>query len=282
MPLWVAPAVAAATFLPLLVFESLRPLRPETEPKGRRMARNAVVAGSGFAVIALLQAPALDALWRWMDERQVGLLRLMEWPRAVEVALAVVLLDYTLWHWHWLNHRVPFLWRFHLVHHVDRDLDASTALRFHFGEMGLSVPYRMAQVALIGADAASLGVWQALLLPSILFHHSNLRLPLRLERVLVRLVVTPRMHGIHHSTREHETNSNWSSLLSAWDYLHGTVLLGVPQAAVEIGVPAYRDPRAVTLGRLLWLPFRRRGQDWTDPHGGTRRSPPEGRRVLAA
>ena len=143
MPFWVLPIVVAATFLPLLAFEALRPLRPEREPKLRRLARNLVVAASGFAVIALVQAPALRSVWSWMDARQVGLLRLVEWPRAVEMALAVVLLDYTLWHWHWLNHRVPLLWRFHLVHHVDRDLDASTALRFHFGEMALSVPYRM-------------------------------------------------------------------------------------------------------------------------------------------
>jgi sterol desaturase/sphingolipid hydroxylase (fatty acid hydroxylase superfamily) len=199
------------------------------------------------------------------------------------VALAVVLLDYTLWHWHRWTHRVPFLWRFHLVHHVDRDLDASTALRFHFGEMALSVPYRVLQVLAIGADAFSLSLWQALLLPAILFQHSNLRLPLALERVLVRVVVTPRMHGIHHSNVQSETDSNWSSLLSAWDYLHGTALLGVPQQAVQIGVPAYARPEAVTLGRILALPFRRQGADWVGPDGAVRHRPhaPEERRALA-
>jgi sterol desaturase/sphingolipid hydroxylase (fatty acid hydroxylase superfamily) len=284
MPMWVGPAVVAATFLPLLAFELLRPLRPEVEPKMRRLARNAVVAALGFGVLAVVQTPALRPLWRWMEERHVGLLHQVELPRAVEVVLAVILLDYTLWHWHWLNHRVPFLWRFHLVHHVDRDLDASTALRFHFGEMALSVPYRMLQIAVIGADAWSLGLWQALLLPSILFHHSNVRLPVGFERALVRLIVTPRMHGIHHSAYENETNSNWSSLLSAWDYLHGTVLLGVPQRAIDIGVPAYRDPEEVTLGRVVSLPFRWRDRDWTGPDGERRHRPhpPEARRTLAA
>jgi sterol desaturase/sphingolipid hydroxylase (fatty acid hydroxylase superfamily) len=258
-------------------------LRPEVEPKFRRVVRNAVVAALAFGVVLLLQTPALGPLWRWMETNRVGLLNRVELPRAAEVILAVVLLDYTLWHWHWLNHRVPFLWRFHLVHHVDRDLDASTALRFHFGEMALSVPYRLAQVALIGADAFSLGLWQAVLLPSILFHHSNLRLPLSLERVLVRVLVTPRMHGIHHSAYENETNSNWSSLLSAWDYLHGTALLGVPQRAVEIGVPAHRRPEAVTLGPILTLPFRRQQEDWLGPDGQrrVRPHPPEAGRRLA-
>jgi sterol desaturase/sphingolipid hydroxylase (fatty acid hydroxylase superfamily) len=270
---WLAPAVAAATFAPLLAFELLRPLRAEVEPKGRRIARNAVVAALAFGVLALVQAPALRPLWQWMEVHRVGLLNRVELPRALEVALAVLLLDYTLWHWHWLNHRVPVLWRFHRVHHVDRDLDASTALRFHVGEMALSVPYRLLQVMVIGADAFSLGLWQALLLPSILFHHSNVRLPLGVERALVRVVVTPRMHGIHHSAWENETNSNWSSLLSAWDYLHGTALLNVPQRAVEIGVPAYQRPEAVGLGRILALPFRSRDQDWIGPDGDRRVRP---------
>lgn len=282
--MWVGPLVVAATFLPLLAFEMLRPLRPAVEPKGRRLVRNAVVAAAAFAVLGLMQAPALGALWRWMETHEVGLLNRVNLPRAVEVLLAVLLLDYTLWHWHWLNHKVPLLWRFHLVHHVDRDLDASTALRFHFGEMALSVPYRLLQVVVIGADAWSLGLWQALLLPSILFHHSNVRLPVRVERTLVRLIVTPRMHGIHHSDYENETNSNWSSLLSAWDYLHGTALLGVPQREITVGVPAYRRPELLTLGAILALPFRRRRADWIGPGGPQHERPhsPEARRALAA
>lgn len=282
--MWVGPLVAAATFLPLLVFEMLRPLRPAVEPKGRRLVRNAVVAAASFAVLGLIQAPALGALWQWMEAHEVGLLNRVNLPRGVEVVLAVLLLDYTLWHWHWLNHKVPLLWRFHLVHHVDRDLDASTALRFHFGEMALSVPYRLLQVIVIGADAWSLGLWQALLLPSILFHHSNVRLPVRVERALVRLIVTPRMHGIHHSDYENETNSNWSSLLSAWDYLHGTALLGVPQREISVGVPAYRRPEHLTLGAILALPFRRRRADWVGPGGPQheRSHSPEARRALAA
>ena len=281
--MWLIPAVAAATFLPLLAFEQWRPLRPERESKPRRIARNLALAASAFAVIPLLQAPALAALWPWMQARRVGLLNRVEWPWAVEAAVAVLLLDYTLWIWHWLNHRLPLLWRFHLVHHADGDLDASTALRFHFGEMALSVPWRALQVVLIGPDALSLGLWQALLVPSILFHHSNLRLPVGLERALVRVIVTPRMHGIHHSTWQNETNSNWSSLFSVWDYLHGTALLSVPQRAVEIGVPAFARARDRTLGRMLRLPFRARGDDWTSPDGDRHhRDPPAERRARLA
>jgi sterol desaturase/sphingolipid hydroxylase (fatty acid hydroxylase superfamily) len=264
-------AIVGGLFVVLILLEAARPLRPLVEPKPRRMARNLGIAGLGLAALSLLQAPLLLPVAEWARRHHLGLLHWVSLPREAEVALAVLLLDYTLWHWHWLTHRVPFLWRFHLVHHVDLDLDASTALRFHFGELALSVPYRLMQVALIGADPFAVALWQLLLAASILFHHSNLRLPVSLERILVRLIVTPRMHGIHHSDYENETNSNWSSLLSAWDWLHGTLVLSVPQRAVAIGVPPYRDPDAVTLGKALALPFRRQREDWREPDGRLRR-----------
>jgi len=264
-------AVVLGFFAALVLVEGLRPLRPSVERRPRHVARNLGLAGLGTAVLSLLQAPLLVPVADWARREHLGLLNWVELPRGAEIAAAVLLLDYTLWHWHWLTHQVPFLWRFHLVHHVDLDLDASTALRFHFGELMLSVPYRLAQVVLLGADPFAVALWQALLFAAILFHHSNLRLPAGLERVLVRLVVTPRMHGIHHSDYENETNTNWSSLLSAWDYLHGTLLLSVPQRAIVIGVPAYRDPGAVTLGRVLALPFRKQRDDWRDDEGALRR-----------
>jgi sterol desaturase/sphingolipid hydroxylase (fatty acid hydroxylase superfamily) len=150
------------------------------------------------------------------------------------------------------------------VHHVDRDLDASTAVRFHFGEMTLSNVFRAAQIAVTGADARALEVWQRVLLISILFHHSNLRLPAEVDRALARVVVTPRMHGIHHSDVQEETDSNWSSLLSWWDWLHRTLRLDVPQEALRIGVPAWRDARRLTIGELTRMPFRRDLPDgWT-------------------
>jgi sterol desaturase/sphingolipid hydroxylase (fatty acid hydroxylase superfamily) len=270
-----APALpylaVAGLFVALAVLETARPLRAAVEPRPRRVARNLGIAGLGLAALSLLQTPLLVPVAEWARGHRIGILNWTSLPAAVETVAAVLLLDYTLWHWHWLNHRVPLLWRFHLVHHVDLDLDSSTALRFHFGEMMLSVPYRLAQVVVIGASPSAVTVWQVLLVASILFHHSNVRLTASLERVLVRLLVTPRMHGIHHSDYENETNSNWSSLLSAWDWLHGTLLLSVPQREVAIGVPGYGDPRQVTLGRSLALPFRRQREDWKEPDGRLRR-----------
>jgi sterol desaturase/sphingolipid hydroxylase (fatty acid hydroxylase superfamily) len=268
---WLTPGVVVATLAVLTILEQWCPLRDAVEPRSRHLSRNLVLTTLGFPIVGLFQAPVLAGLLRWAEQHGVGLLRLVEVPSWLAIAASVLLLDYTLWHWHWLTHRVSWLWRFHLVHHVDRDLDASTALRFHTGELVLSIPYRAMQIVVLGVHPGGYLLWQLLLFLSILFHHSNVRLPVGLERRLVMLIVTPRMHGIHHSDWENETNSNWSSLLSVWDYLHGTARLNVPQSAVRIGVPAYQRAAAVTLGKVLRLPFQRRRADWLNADGAIRR-----------
>jgi sterol desaturase/sphingolipid hydroxylase (fatty acid hydroxylase superfamily) len=267
LPRWIAPAVVVGAFLVFLAAETLRPLRRQRESKLRRMGRNLTFAGLGAATIELLQIPILLPISAWVIREPTGLLHWMGLSGWARTLAGIVLLDYTLWFWHWANHRIFFFWRFHSVHHVDLDMDASTALRFHFGELAMSVLFRALQIVAIGTDPRSVAIYQILLFASILFHHSNTRLPVSLERVLVRLIVTPRMHGIHHSDYLNETNTNWSSLLSAWDYLHRTIRLDVPQQAIEIGVPAYQDPKKVTLGKILAMPFIRQRNDWVRPDG---------------
>jgi sterol desaturase/sphingolipid hydroxylase (fatty acid hydroxylase superfamily) len=264
---WVGAVILAAGFTAMAALETARPLRRRLEPRFRRTVRNFTTGVLSLAVVTILQAPILMPLVRWTERHGVGLLNFVRLPAFVEVVMAILLLDYTLWHWHRINHVVPFFWRFHLVHHVDRDMDASTALRFHFGEHALSIGWRVLQVIVIGPSPAAIWTFHAFLVVSILFHHSNTRLPLRLEGVLVRLIVTPRMHGIHHSDWRNETNSNWSGLFSGWDYLHRTVLLSMPQEKIVIGVPAYAEPENVTIGRILSMPFRRQRDDWTGPRG---------------
>lgn len=265
LPAWLTPAAVAVTFVFAIVVEAVRPLRRRVEAAFRHVGRNLAVGATSLALLGLLQTPFLIPVTRWAQREGVGLLNLVALPPAVELVIGVLVLDYTLWHWHRINHLWPLLWRFHVVHHVDLDLDASTALRFHFGELALSAVYRVAQVLVLGPSPLALGVWQLLLFVSILFHHSNLRLPLGLERALVRVVVTPRMHGIHHSLYLNETNANWSSLLSAWDRLHRTLVLGVPQDDVPIGVVTCRDRRQVTLGRILVRPFESHPEDHGPP-----------------
>ncbi|HEY8183685.1 MAG TPA: sterol desaturase family protein [Thermoanaerobaculia bacterium] len=260
-------AVVGGGLLFFTAWEMIAPLRKMLEPKLRHVIRNLTVGGISLAILTLLQAPVLIPVVEWTMRHRIGLLNRVTMPEPLATILAIVFLDYTLWWWHRANHQVPFLWRFHLPHHVDLDLDASTALRFHFGELTLSIAYRAMQILLIGTSVFQLWLWQTILFASILFHHSNARLPLGFERLLVRFIVTPRMHGIHHSDRLNETNSNWSSLLSAWDYIHGTMVLEVPQGEITIGVPAYEDPSQVTIGKVLLLPFVQQRRDFHLPDG---------------
>jgi sterol desaturase/sphingolipid hydroxylase (fatty acid hydroxylase superfamily) len=179
---WISAAIVTFTFSTLLVLETWRPLRRTISSKTRRMARNLAMGGVSPAVVTLLQTPVLAPFAGWTGQRRLGLLNLLAMPAWLRVAVGILLLDYTLWLWHRWNHLVPFLWRFHLVHYVDRDMDASTAFRFHFGEQTLSIGFRLLQVVVLGADVMTLWIFNGLLVVSILFHHSNIRLPLRLER----------------------------------------------------------------------------------------------------
>jgi sterol desaturase/sphingolipid hydroxylase (fatty acid hydroxylase superfamily) len=259
-------------FAALYWLERRRPLRREVESKPRRTARNLAVAGLAAATIRAFETPIVRPLAELVERRRWGLLKQLPLPHWAEFPLALALMDYTLYLWHVLTHKVPFLWRFHLVHHVDLDLDVTTAVRFHFGEMALSVPSRAAQVLLIGVSPRALETWQTLTLLEVMFHHSDVELPPRVERALCRLVVTPRMHGIHHSTVEAETNSNWSSGLTVWDWLHGTLRLDVPQDAITIGVPAYRNPGELTLPKILAMPFGEERPAW-EPEGQVESAP---------
>jgi sterol desaturase/sphingolipid hydroxylase (fatty acid hydroxylase superfamily) len=268
VPWWIAGVLGAGCVLVLSYLERRKPLRRSVEPKLKRETRNLAVAGLSGIVIVLAERPIVQPLAIWVEQRHWGLVRQLSLPPWMEVALGLVLMDYAFYAWHILMHRVPLLWRMHLVHHVDLDMDASTALRFHFTEMLASIPWRAGQVVLIGLTPFSFSVWQCFFLLSILFHHSNVELPIAWERWINKMVVTPRMHGIHHSIVEQETNSNWSSGLTIWDWLHGTLRLNVPQADVTIGVPAFLEPKAVTLPRILAMPFEVQPPNWQFPNGG--------------
>jgi sterol desaturase/sphingolipid hydroxylase (fatty acid hydroxylase superfamily) len=248
--------LGVGVFGALVWFERRRPLRSDTkESKLVRNARNLTMAALSAGAIQFIEQPLIQPLARRVARRRRGLLNRFKLPERLELLLAVVLLDYTLYIWHMLTHRAPFLWRFHSVHHVDLDLDASTALRFHFGEIAVSVLWRAGQVMVIGVSPRSLAAWQTMLALSIMFHHSNVRLPISVERKLCRLIVTPRMHGIHHSIVPEEVNSNWSSGLTLWDWLHGTLKLNVRQQEITIGVAAIRDPEEAGLAKMLRMPF---------------------------
>lgn len=237
LPVWLSGGLVAATFVVLLGLETRRPLRRATASRRERIVRNLAMAAESALAVRLTERPVTRRLTALVERRRWGIAKRLALPRALEVPLAIVLLDYTLFVWHVLTHKVPALWRLHAIHHADPDLDASTALRFAAAEMIVSVPWRAAQVVTIGPSPLALSAWQTLTLVAILFHHSNVRLPLAVERRLCRVVVTPRLHGIHHSDVREETDSNWGTILALPDRLHGTLRLEPPQDAIRIGLP---------------------------------------------
>jgi sterol desaturase/sphingolipid hydroxylase (fatty acid hydroxylase superfamily) len=144
-------------------------------------------------------------------------------------------------------------------------LDVSTSFRFHFGEVLYSVGFRALQVYLLGISLFTYLVYELVFQCATLFHHSNVRLPITVERWLNQIVVTPRMHGIHHSIVKEETNSNFSVIFRWWDLIHGTLKLNVKQSEVVIGVPAYLEREDNKLMNLLILPFRKQREYWRLP-----------------
>jgi sterol desaturase/sphingolipid hydroxylase (fatty acid hydroxylase superfamily) len=265
----------------VLILEHFFPLRRETRSLLARVVLNIAVSILTFVAAVSLVQPAAQWALRWSTDKPFGLVHLFVLPSWVELIVSFLLMDLAFYYWHVANHRVPFLWRFHNVHHFDPELDVSTAFRFHFGEVALSSIFTIIQISLIGISAWAYAIYQIAFQLEVLFHHSNLRLPIRFERLLNKLVVTPRMHGIHHSQVQRENNSNFGTVFSWWDRLHRTLGLNIPQSEILIGIPGYSLPEDNTIVNALVMPFRKQRDYWRKPDGTLvereRESPDPGR-----
>jgi sterol desaturase/sphingolipid hydroxylase (fatty acid hydroxylase superfamily) len=261
-------SLLAIVFLVLLGAQWKFPLRRQHFSALRRLVRNGLFCAPGFALarLSLVPFPLLTALWA--EHHHFGLLRWLPMPHRVALFVGFLLMDYVYYWWHLALHLLPFLWRFHNVHHTDLDMDVSTAARYLLGEVILSVPFRLVVVAALGIDFWALIIFELIFESVTFFEHSNWRLPIRLERLLHYFLVTPRMHGIHHSIVEGETNSNWGTIFCWWDKLHGTLRRDISQDAITIGVAAYRDETELTIGKLFLLPFGNQ-RPWRSPDGST-------------
>jgi sterol desaturase/sphingolipid hydroxylase (fatty acid hydroxylase superfamily) len=187
----------------------------------------------------------------WADAHQFGLLYFVSWPFWVEATCAFIILDFAVWLQHLAMHHSPFLWRMHTVHHADRDLDVTTALRFHPFELIISTFYKSAIVALLGVPLIVALAFELWLNANALFNHSNLRLPPKWDRALRLFLVTPDMHLVHHSTLVGEQKRNFGFALSIWDRLFGTYravsILGADTQ--DIGLADVLDARP---SRFIW------------------------------
>jgi sterol desaturase/sphingolipid hydroxylase (fatty acid hydroxylase superfamily) len=255
-------AILFAGFLVLFIAERLVPLRAQRSPLAGRLVVNACVSAIALATAYFIVAPAATTALREVSFRGIGLLQWIEVPEAAELAIGFALMDLSFYYWHMANHKIPFLWRFHNVHHIDPDLDVSTAFRFHFGEVAFSAVFRVVQIVLIGVTPFTFALYEILFGLHTLFQHSNVRLPLAFERWLNKVLVTPRMHGIHHSDVRRENNANYSVVFSWWDRLHRTLRLNIAQARIVIGVPGYLEPANNAVSKVLVLPFRVQRDYW--------------------
>jgi sterol desaturase/sphingolipid hydroxylase (fatty acid hydroxylase superfamily) len=259
--------VVASVFVALLIFETRFSLRQPKRPKAQRFVINVGVSALALGTGAYIVVPIALRLSEQSSETSFGLLRLVPLPYAAEFVAGFLLMDLTFYYWHRANHSIAFFWRFHNVHHVDPDLDVSTSFRFHFGEVLYSLGFRVLQIYLIGISLLTYLVYELIFQCATMFHHSNVRLPITFERWLNKIIVTPRMHGIHHSIVKDETNSNYSVIFRWWDLMHGTLRLNVKQSDVVIGVPAYLEPQDNGFLNLVSLPFRKQRDYWRLSNG---------------
>lgn len=252
--------VFGGVFAVMAAWEVLAPRRKLSTPKGARWLRNlslVLLNGVGVRLLVPLQAVGVAAL---AERNGWGLLQMAGVPPVLALPAAVVALDLAIYVQHWYFHRNPLLWRLHMVHHVDLDIDVTTGARFHPLEILLSMAIKMAVVLLLGAPVAAVVLFEILLNATAMFNHGNVRTGAALDRALRAVLVTPDMHRVHHSVIPRETFSNFGFNLPWWDRLFGTYR-AQPQLGhdgMAIGLPWFRDPEQVGLGWLLALPFRKR------------------------
>lgn len=250
----------AGLFALFAVLETLAPRRASAVPRTSRWFTNLAMVGIDALVLRamaialpfLAVGAAVDA-WRfgW------GLFNTVNWPFWAEALLSILILDFAIWLQHLITHKVPLFWRFHRVHHADRDFDVTTAVRFHPIEIAASMALKITLIYLLGPPAIAVLAFEILLNGTALFNHANLALPRWLDAILRLVIVTPDMHRVHHSVRREEHDSNFGFALSLWDRLFRTYR-AMPEAGHDgmvIGLE-WQDERPTRLGWSLWLPFR--------------------------
>jgi sterol desaturase/sphingolipid hydroxylase (fatty acid hydroxylase superfamily) len=250
--------LVGGAFVFFLVYERLRPATESpllvrfgraSAAAWRRLARNASLFGINLLLSPLVVLPVT----LWAESFSLGL-RPAWWAGWPGLLLDLLLLDFWIYWWHRANHEVPVLWRFHQVHHFDELLDSTSAVRFHFGEVLLSALVRAAVIILLDLPLASVLLFEALVLTGAIFHHSDARLPPRLEAGLARVIITPSIHWVHHHARRADTDSNYGTIFSFWDPLFRSRSPTRRWPAMPIGVQGHRDR---PLLRLILTPFER-------------------------
>jgi sterol desaturase/sphingolipid hydroxylase (fatty acid hydroxylase superfamily) len=250
--------VFASVLAAMAIWEVAGPRRALSVSRSRRWPGNLMLVLLDALLLRLLLPAGAVGAALWAASHGIGLCHHLSWPFWVTVLVCVLLLDLVVYAQHVLFHAVPVLWRLHMVHHADRDIDVTTGLRFHPGEILLSMLIKMGAVSLLGAPVVAVIAFEVLLNAMAMFNHANARLPLALDGRLRRLLVTPDMHRVHHSVLPDEANRNFGFNLSLWDRLFGSYRAqpAAGHAGMVIGLVQYQQAGTHRLGWMLALPFR--------------------------
>jgi sterol desaturase/sphingolipid hydroxylase (fatty acid hydroxylase superfamily) len=240
-----------------LGFEVFAPYRAGTVSKPKRWAHNLALTAFNSFIIYLCFTPLVTGAIGFVAGQKRGLLTMVELPSWGKIIGTLVFMDFMLYVWHRLNHEVPFLWRFHRVHHSDVNMDVSTATRFHIGELAISSIIKVGLIFSTGASVLGVLTFECAVVFSTQFHHSSLNVPAWFERIFWILCVPPSMHRIHHSVIITERNTNYGTIFSLWDRVLGTLVRDVEQTKIRIGMGAYTSPEKLTFPQLLIMPFTR-------------------------
>ena len=232
--------------------------RRHSANKGKRWIVNIGLIVTSTVTAQLVFPLATVALALWTNAQGWGLFQFIQWPRSLEIFLCLVLLDLAIYWQHRFFHMLPWLWRMHRVHHSDLDFDASLGVRFHPFEIVLSKAYKLGLIALLGPSVIAVILYECLLLGFSLMTHSNIRLPLKLDKMLRFFFVTSDFHRVHHSVHREETNSNFGNILSVWDHVFASYRAQPrdDHQAMTIGLTQFRSAAEQNLGALLVQPFR--------------------------
>jgi len=244
-------------FAVMAVWELAAPRRPLTQPKGVRWANNVGLVFFNSFLARLVFPTAAVGMALFAREHGWGLLNHFQVPYALAVVAAVIALDFFIYLQHVMVHAVPVLWRLHRVHHADLDYDVTTGARFHPLEILLSMLIKFAVIVVMGPPVLAVILFEIILNATSMFNHSNVQMPVRLDRVLRWFVVTPDMHRIHHSVDVRETNSNYGFNVPWWDRLFGTYCAepALGQLGMKIGLEHLGPPVCLNLFMMLRFPF---------------------------
>jgi len=240
------------------IWELLSPRRVAVFSKVRRWITNLSLSILNSLLLRFLLPVLAVGAASWAQGNEIGLFNQLALPVLLECILALLLLDLAIYAQHVLFHHVPVFWRLHKVHHADPEIDCSTGIRFHPVEILLSMAIKLGLVTALGVAPITIIFFEVLLNGTSLFNHGNVRLPLFIDGLLRRVIVTPDMHRVHHSTVIEETNSNFGFNLSVWDRVFGTYKAQPKKGhlAMEIGIEAFRTAEPTRLMWSLGLPFR--------------------------